>query len=67
MTPPKEPPLSDDELRRIRLSQKREDSYTLVGKILWRFTIVVGGFLVGAATFAAAVQSVLSNLKSAHQ
>jgi len=40
--------------------------WTAVGRTLWRLSIVIGGFLVGAAALLASIESFLSNWRAIH-
>lgn len=68
--------LDQEPASEISLTEKRREvlngliddyqRWTAVGRTLWRASIIVGGFLVGAAAFFASIESFISNWKAIH-
>jgi hypothetical protein len=57
------PPLSEAEIVTLRTLVVDYERSSAIGRLLWKCTLVAGGFLVGLATFLAAMSSFIHSLK----
>lgn len=46
------PDLSDEEKAKIRQLLKERESWGFFGHVVWKIMLLMGGFMVAAATFA---------------